>query len=499
MRNLSHYLGMPVSKIRNYTFDNEWPSVVFSKFEEFEEEWREKLGDDAIDISDDPGVEKILEFDDGMAWFNLNRDYCDQEGRAMGHCGNHQATRGKNDTVLSLRSPVRDEETDTTYWKPYLTFILDTETGKLGEMKGRGNDKPAERYHPYIVELLKQPIIKGIKGGGHAPEKNFSVDDLDEETREKLIEMKPELANYRYRVKKHGLSQELIDDLIDITSAEDYLQNHGFVIDYYQELDDVGEKAGLNKDIFDGMAFLDVYAPTDSESVGEFLDEVLKKDPKHRDALYYHLASEHNEEVVDFLLAHNNAELEPDDGKVPVAELMSEMKSELDEADLANLLEELGHSLYDELTSSIRAGYERGAENQFHEHFKEWMKDPTDSYSSINAWFVALDPNQVKRMNKFIRNRDGGLEKREVDHYYALVTDPLTIASQADGVLGEDAQDSLTSEIEFSRFEEPRYGYSEYDEETAIEHFMDLDGGPLLNSYVADYREAKSGKRDASD
>jgi len=35
-------------------------------------------------------------------------------------------------------------------------------------MKGRGNDKPAPKYHPYVVELLRHHLIRGIKGGGYA-------------------------------------------------------------------------------------------------------------------------------------------------------------------------------------------------------------------------------------------------------------------------------------------------------------------------------------------
>ena len=48
----------------------------------------------------------------------------------------------------------------------------------LGEMKGRGNQKPAATYHPYILKLLEKPFIKGIHSGGYQPEQNFSISDL---------------------------------------------------------------------------------------------------------------------------------------------------------------------------------------------------------------------------------------------------------------------------------------------------------------------------------
>ena len=60
-----------------------------------------------------------------------------------------------SDTVLSLRQKVTHD--GEKYHRPVLTFILD-DRGFLGEMKGRNNNKPSEKYHSYIVELLKSPI-----------------------------------------------------------------------------------------------------------------------------------------------------------------------------------------------------------------------------------------------------------------------------------------------------------------------------------------------------
>ena len=107
----------------------------------------------------------------------------------MGHCGNVPSQRS-GDQILSLRRQVR--RGDLTRWHPVAPFILDAD-GQLGEMKGRGNDKPAARYHPYILALLRHDMIRGIKGGGYMPENNFSMSDFDPQTREQLIAKKPEL------------------------------------------------------------------------------------------------------------------------------------------------------------------------------------------------------------------------------------------------------------------------------------------------------------------
>jgi hypothetical protein len=62
-------------------------------------------------------------------------------------------------------------------------------------MKGKNNDKPQSKYHPYIIELLKLPIIKNVKGGGYKPENNFKLSDLDNSQLNELLKLKPEFKN----------------------------------------------------------------------------------------------------------------------------------------------------------------------------------------------------------------------------------------------------------------------------------------------------------------
>lgn len=117
----------------------------------------------------------------------------------MGHCGN-TATPKEGDRILSFRTKASGGKQ-----RPHLTFILD-ENGYLGEMKGRANEKPSEKYHPYIIDLLQKDFVKGIKGGGYLPESNFSITDLDQEQMNALISKKssliaPEEA-YIYAVEK---------------------------------------------------------------------------------------------------------------------------------------------------------------------------------------------------------------------------------------------------------------------------------------------------------
>ena len=128
---------------------------------------------------------KFLDLGNGMAWWNLGVPSCNEEGAAMGHCGN-AGNPQSGDEVLSLRKEVGGGK-----YEPQLTFIKNN--GWLGEMKGRANQKPSKKYHNAISELLLHPEIKHIAGGGYAAEKNFELNDLDPELRQKVLSTKPHI------------------------------------------------------------------------------------------------------------------------------------------------------------------------------------------------------------------------------------------------------------------------------------------------------------------
>src|SRR5208337_4783116 len=149
------------------------------------------------------GADKIwMQLPDGWAWWWLPRAYCSAEAEAMGHCGNRPRSGEKNVSILSLREPKQYGK--ETRWYPHLTFILHGtgDSGMLGEMKGRDNDKPVPKYHPYIVALLKDERIKGVMGGGYLPAHNFKLSDLSPEMMEDLSKARPELASDDARINE---------------------------------------------------------------------------------------------------------------------------------------------------------------------------------------------------------------------------------------------------------------------------------------------------------
>lgn len=181
-----HYVDMAhVATIQSLVWDKQSPYGLKSRLWDLQDEYQESIKNNERIVKQRGTDEVVIDFKNGWVWFNLNRGGCREEADAMGHCGN--GAGGAGETILSLRKFVHD-----TYWEPALTFILDRD-GELGEMKGRGNDKPTARYHDMIVALLRHPLIKGIKGGGYMPENNFSTDDLPRDVKKALLAEKPAL------------------------------------------------------------------------------------------------------------------------------------------------------------------------------------------------------------------------------------------------------------------------------------------------------------------
>lgn len=186
------------------------PSELYSRITKAESEWRKKIAQGIVRLQ--PGDRIVIDYGK-YAWVKLDREYCDDEGTAMGHCGNAGSEFG--DRILSFRTKISSKKQ-----KPHLTFILD-ENGYLGEMKGRSNNKPDKKYHPYIIDLLKRDFVKGIKGGGYLPENNFSMFDLEEEKRLALVDQNPRL----------GTSYDILK--IDGNLSERFYERLEFEIDAY--------------------------------------------------------------------------------------------------------------------------------------------------------------------------------------------------------------------------------------------------------------------------
>lgn len=209
-RNLQHMYDLDLYHINNMNLGWDSPKRIFDQSEDYERSW---IAENEGKSNAEYGT-KIVEFADGSAWFDLEVSGCELEGSGMGHCGNGSHNEYSDERVLSFRrpAPVLEGESQEKRWISYLTFIVNTKTGDLGEMKGRGNSRPAARYHDAIISLLKtEDRIKKVVGGGYKAENNFSLDDLDKDKYDQLMEEKPSLFSIFELYDQYGLVDSIGD------------------------------------------------------------------------------------------------------------------------------------------------------------------------------------------------------------------------------------------------------------------------------------------------
>ena len=180
---IHHFFGFNYAPIDNYQFQRQSVGDVIQDLTKFEQEWQAKQ-EKTQGVTPQEGDYKLLEFP-GYAWWWVDRSFCPEEGRSGSHCGNVTGNYKTDQRILSFRNDNGNV---------LLTFILEPH-GALGEMKAKGNQKPQEKYHPYIMKLLDLDIVKSISSGGYAPHMNFSIFDLKDDQVLHYYHTKPELVS----------------------------------------------------------------------------------------------------------------------------------------------------------------------------------------------------------------------------------------------------------------------------------------------------------------
>lgn len=216
---LEHFMSLDCPAIQNMTFGKKPVADVMTTMRAFEKEWgEEQKGRIPADHPNNAKATTIIDFGNGWVWMNLNAAACNEEGRAMGHCGN-SPRYDTDDTIVSLRKKIM--KGGALHYEPHLTFTM-TEVHELMERKGRANAKPAARYHEMIVALLLKRIgeeggrgdpldyyITGLIRGSWEPENDFQIADLSPALRTRVLNERPELGNaveYWEFVKPENLS-----------------------------------------------------------------------------------------------------------------------------------------------------------------------------------------------------------------------------------------------------------------------------------------------------
>jgi len=165
-------------------------------------EWHESLttsvqlnyqetGEVFIDYRDRRGV--------GFYWAHLHKSSCSDEQSRMGHCG-----RASHGQLISLRGIDENGNGES-----YVT--ADYDNGMIYDFHSRGNSKPPERYHRYIMDFLVNttyPVNGLSKTGVHNYPGNFHLADLSEEQRRWVFQRNPSL---RFNIDDENAWPEIIE------------------------------------------------------------------------------------------------------------------------------------------------------------------------------------------------------------------------------------------------------------------------------------------------
>jgi hypothetical protein len=448
---LNHYKGINYHKIQNYRFDpKKTMRETWADLHEFEQEYLERA---ANLITLQEGDQIIKNFGNGFVWMALSRGYCKQEADAMGHCGNIGAASG--DRILSLRK-FAERIDGVDHYNSVLTFILNKD-GYLGEMKGRGNEKPAERYHPYVIELLKMDIIKGIRGGGYLPENNFSIKDLSDTDKDALLDAKPSLGGFSIRLSRLGDSEILRKELayfltenvngFGYRSGRSYKRPTGWVSDRYvvevwKGISDFVEDIAtdeLTSNLATDNAFDRWDYNTDKEGVENLIGDLPLQFRillgKYTEAIMRENA---DEDEADAFWPHNDSEV-------------------------TTALKDYDDDNYDVLSNACGDGHRSGAEGEAIEALFKAVKDAISSVSrgsiittgdDLNWDSVLIQSLSLEECAKLADAISESDDEYEYDSYLKIFWDE------------EDADSIL-------KVDEPYYGFNGYDEKYAVERAID--------------------------
>jgi hypothetical protein len=440
---LEHFFSMNIPAIESYRFVNyvSYENTIHGQLRAYEDEYMDgheasipyvkqplEHHDPAGDSNS--GITIIKQFPNEYYWVDLKKSSCRLEGDASGHCGN-TASNGPTETVLSFRKlNKRGKDESTWLWEPHMTFILDKSDGMIGEMKGRNNKKPNEEYHKYIIPLLLDPLIKGIKGGGYAPEENFSLADLTDDQREKLFNKKPALMSITDYFKKLGKTPELIEK---VNAAWSLLVNNDSSVQLINLVwDDKQDHAAVAK-------YVDIHDFTQDfgNDTAKWCDDVLT-----------------GGEIQDFDAEEDSIEsvLDMLDGNKVEAYLQEKFPTEWEEDDgnssILEFIDQNDYDLYSALNTAAGDGLRSGAESDMSNDFKNSLRsiDVTDSneYNEIATAYIA--DGDIWDQPMFVN--------MTFKQIYATVTD-------------DDSESGIRFKFEV---DSPRDGWQGWDKDAALEY-----------------------------
>jgi len=436
---LEHLTSLPIPAIKNYRPQYEPVETVIRELQGFEKEWQESRK--GI-ITPQEGDEVIIQFPDGWAWWLLPRESCTEEGKAMGHCGNAAGSPG--DRLLSLRKKKGED------WHVSLTFVV-RENGYLWEMKGRSNTKPADRYHPYIIKLLENDIVKGIDATGvHAPEENFEMTDLAEEEQEKLYAVKPTLLPLSLYFKKFGADDHFIQSILEYLNSKSRStwtwNGEEFEGPTWKDLAELAEDQGGRE----AKRLLEYYngdeQPDFTVSEKDMLDDLPSEEIEK---IGVTLKAKYADQIQDWI--ERQEDYDPDDED----DVNGYYFDTTNVKEIISFAEMVGDPLIDTLRSAAQTGYETSFQKEVSHALEGWAEDsgfsPKDPNNKYDAWYRGIrpldalelkeeegDPDEIESDSRSLKSWEGGGDGFDRKAAIEAFHESYNVDKELTKALGED-------------------------------------------------------------
>ena len=137
--------------------------------------------------------QKIIKFNDGFYWYDLDTRTCSVEGERMGHCGND--ARG---TLYSLRRKDAAKKES----KSYVTIAYNEREDTIYQIKGRENNAPEESLWPYIFKFIEDMGVTTVEENGEHSSDDFTpmLEAIDLNTEASVANSIDQIRDEAYRL-----------------------------------------------------------------------------------------------------------------------------------------------------------------------------------------------------------------------------------------------------------------------------------------------------------
>lgn len=216
-------LSYRIPKIETYPFTNNNFVSTCDEINQYLDDWLYNLR--VVDMDTYPEayrIETLIQYPDGSRWVNLHRSECPIEGKSMKDCGRTGANNVGVTDILSYRVPVSDRGVplknvhgESRYWKPHIHATYNFDRHRIGDIRGKCNEIPNEKYHKVIVDLLSFPWINGFTDQEFLGPV-FSMSSLSDDLQYQAYLANPRLFHMKDVYHTYEVTPKYVEALYDI-------------------------------------------------------------------------------------------------------------------------------------------------------------------------------------------------------------------------------------------------------------------------------------------